>query len=189
MANVSAPEHHPWSGSAGPRTARTGGLTTALLINIPVGYWEKGDITSAGFNHWAVDVTGAVTYLDMKTGVEISGAAGFTFNGENPDTNVTTGTEFHVEGAAVQNFSKSFGIGINGYFYDQVTEDTGLPPLLGGFEGRVAALGPVVNWNFQVGKIPVSMSFKYFHEFDVKNRLEADSEYFTLTMPLSVSGH
>jgi hypothetical protein len=89
----------------------------------------------------------------------------------------------------VQNFSKSFGIGINGFYYDQVTGDSGVGARLGSFEGRAAALGPVVNWNFGIGKIPVSTSFKYFHEFDVKNRLEGDSGFFTLTMPLSVAGH
>jgi len=46
-----------------------------------------------------------------------------------------------------------------------------------------------VNWNFEIGKIPVNTSFKCFHEFDVKNRLEGDSGFFTLTMPLSVEGH
>lgn len=158
------------------------------LINIPVGFWERGNLANIGFNRWAVDITGAVTYLDMSTGLEVSGAAGFTFNAENPDTNYRTGTEFHLEGAAVPNLSKSFGIGINGYYYDQVSGDSGEGARLGSFEGRVAALGPVVNWNFEVGKIPVSTSFKYFHEFDVKNRLEGDSGFFTLTMPLSVDG-
>jgi hypothetical protein len=159
------------------------------LLNIPVGFWERGNLANIGFNRWAVDLTGAVTYLDMKTGLELSGAAGFTFNGENSDTDYKTGTEFHLEAAAVQNLSKSFGIGINGYYYDQVTGDSGEGARLGSFEGRVAAIGPIVNWNFEVGKIPVSTSFKYFHEFDVKNRLEGASGFFTLTMPLSVSGH
>jgi hypothetical protein len=159
------------------------------LLNIPVGFWERGNLSNIGFNRWGFDVTGAVTYLDMTSGIELSGAAGFTFNGENSDTDYKTGTEFHLEAAAVQNFSKSFGIGINGYFYDQVTGDSGAGARLGSFEGRVAALGPVVNWNFEIGKIPVSTSFKYFHEFDVKNRLEGDSGFFTLTMPLSVAGH
>ena len=37
-------------------------------------------------------------------------------------------------------------------------------------------------------KIPVTKSLKYFHEFDVKNRLEGDSGFLTITMPLSVAG-
>jgi len=58
---------------------------------------------------------------------------------------------------------------------------------LGAFEGRVVAIGPVANLNFQLGKIPVSASLKYFHEFDVQNRLEVDPGFFTVTMPLSVA--
>jgi hypothetical protein len=54
---------------------------------VPIGYWERGDVTNIGLDRWAADFTGAVTYLDMKTGVELSGAASFTFNGENNDTN------------------------------------------------------------------------------------------------------
>lgn len=163
--------------------------SVGTLLNVPIGYWKQGDITNIGFNRWALDVTGAVTWLDMARGVELSAAAGFTFNGENPDTNYKTGTEFHLEAAAVQNFSKSFGIGINGYYYDQITGDSGAGAVLGDFKGRVAAIGPVVNFNFEICKIPVSTSLKYFHEFDVENRLEGDSGFLTLTMPLSVAGH
>ena len=83
---------------------------------------------------------------------------------------------------------KHFGIEINRYFYDQVTGDSGCGANLGAFEGRVAAIGRVANLNFQLGKILVSTSLKYFHEFDVQNRLEVDPGFFTVTMPLSVAG-
>jgi hypothetical protein len=126
------------------------------LVNVPIGYWKRGDVTNMGFNRWAVDVTGALTYLDLKTGIELSGAAGFTFNGENDDTNYKTGTEFHLEGAAMQHFSKSFALGIQGYFYQQVTGDSGSGARLGDFEGRVIALGPAIDFSFALGKVPVS---------------------------------
>jgi hypothetical protein len=77
---------------------------------------------------------------------------------------------------------------VNGYYYDQVTGDSGSGAGLGSFKGRVVAIGPVMNLNFQVGKIPVSANLKYFREFDVENRLEGDAGYFTLTMPLSIAG-
>lgn len=160
------------------------------LINIPVGYWERGDVTNMGFNRWAADLTGAVTYLDMKTGVELSAAAGFTFNGENDDTDYRTGTEFHLEGAAMQHLSKAFALGIQGYFYQQVTGDSGTGArLLGDFEGRVIALGPAMDFSFALGKTHVSGNLKYFREFDVENRLEGDAGYVNFTMPLSGGGH
>ncbi len=163
--------------------------TIGTLVNVPVGYWQKGNLANIGFNRWAVDTTGALTWLDPKKGLELSTAVGFTYNFENYATDYKTGTEFHLEFAAVQNFSKTFGIGLNGYFYDQVTGDSGSGARLGAFEGRVMALGPAVNYNFELGKIPVSTNLKYFREFDVKNRLEGDAGYLTVTMPLQVDGH
>jgi len=162
---------------------------THTLVNVPTGFWERGNLANTGFNRWAIDNAAAFTWLDPKIGLELSAAAGFTYNWENPATDYKTGTEFHVEYAAVQNFSKRFALGINGFYYDQVTGDSGPGANLGSFKGRVAAIGPVMNLNFQLGKIPVSTSLKYFREFDVKNRLEGDAGYFTLTMPLSVAGH
>jgi len=163
--------------------------TVGTLVNVPIGLWERGNLANIGFNRWAVDVNGAFTWLDPKIGLEVSSAAGFTFIGENPTTDYKTGTEFHYEFAVVQNFSKTFGLGVNGYFYDQVSGDSGRGARLGAFEGRVAAVGPVANLNFTIGKLPVSTSLKYFHEFEAENRLEGDSGFLTVTMPLSVGGH
>jgi hypothetical protein len=161
--------------------------TVGTLVNTPTGYWQRGNLANIGFGRWAVDVNGAFTWLDPTIGLEVSRAAGFTFNGENDETNYKTGTEFHYEFVVVQNFSQKFGIGVNGYFYDQVSADSGSGARLGAFEGRVAAVGPVANLNFTIGELPVSTSLKYFHEFDVKNRLEGDSGFITLTMPLQVT--
>ena len=155
-----------------------------------MGYWERGDVTNIGFNRWAADLTAAVTYLDMKTGFELSAAAGFTFNGENQETNYKTGTEFHIEGAVMQHFSKSFAIGLQGYFYQQVTGDSGPGTrFLGDFEGRVLALGPGVDFAFALGSIPVSGNLRYFHEFDAENRLEGDAGYLNFVIPLSSGTH
>jgi hypothetical protein len=160
------------------------------LVNVPVGYWERGDVTNIGFNRWAADFTGAVTYLDMKTGFELSGAAGFTFNGENNDTDYKTGTEFHLEGAAMQHFSKTFALGLQGYYYQQVTGDSGPgTQFLGGFEGRVIALGPGIDFSFPLGQTHVAGNLRYFHEFDVENRLEGDAGYLNFVIPLSGGGH
>lgn len=160
------------------------------LLNVPVGYWEQGDVTNIGFNRWAADLTGAVTYLDLKTGLEVSGAAGFTFNGENEDTDYKTGTEFHLEGAVMQHFSKTFALGLQGYFYQQVTGDSGPGTrFLGDFEGRVIALGPGIDFSFALGQVPVSGNLRYFHEFDVENRLEGDAGYLNFVIPLSGGGH
>ena len=65
----------------------------AGLLNVPIGQYDQNDLVTMGFNRWAFDVSGAATWLDPKVGFEVSATAGFTFNGENPDTNYKTGTE------------------------------------------------------------------------------------------------
>ena len=112
---------------------------TGVSINVPIGDYRKGDIANVALNYWAADVYGAATWLDPATGLELSGAMGVTFNAENTATNYRTGTELHVEGAIVQHLSEAFDIGLLGYYYDQLSGDSGsgVPASLGGFEGQV----------------------------------------------------
>lgn len=160
--------------------------SVSTLLNIPVGQWEYGNPTNIGFHRWAFDATGAVTYLDPAAGVELSGAAGFTFNGENIETGYQTGTEFHAEFAAMYVPSHTFSIGVNGYWYDQLTGDSGAPEKLGGFEGEVFAIGPAINWTIVAPSgVPIATSFRYFHEFEAVNRLEGDAFIFNITIPFS----
>jgi hypothetical protein len=154
------------------------------LVNIPIGAYSKTELVSMGFNRWAGDLTGALTWLDPTSGVEVSLAPGVTFNGENPDTNYKTGTEFHLEGAAMQHLSKAFAVGLAGYYYKQITGDSGAGAVLGPFKGEVAAIGPNLTYNFQVGAVPVLTSVRWLHEFDATNRLEGDAGFLTVTIPL-----
>lgn len=158
--------------------------TVGALINIPIGTWDTDSISNISFHRWAVDTTGAVTWLDPARGTEVSTAVGFTFNGENPATDYKTGTEFHVEWAAMQHFSKTFSLGFGGYHYQQLTGDSGSGAKLGDFEGRVTALGPVMTYTFICGKTPVSTQLEWMHEFDVKNRAEGDAGFLNVTIPL-----
>jgi hypothetical protein len=159
------------------------------LLNVPIGPWSNSSITNLPIHRWAFDATGAVTWLDPKIGLELSSAVGFTFNGENPSTDYTTGTEFHVEWALVQHFSNTFALGFDGYHYDQITGDSGPGATLGPFEGRVTGIGPVMTYSFNFAKIPVSTQWSYFHEFDVENRAQGDVGLLTVSLPLSVPRH
>jgi hypothetical protein len=42
------------------------------LVNVPVGEWERGRLSKLGFNRWALDLNGALTWLDQATGWEFS---------------------------------------------------------------------------------------------------------------------
>ena len=153
-------------------------------LNAPTGSWKKGRLANLGFNKWAFDVGAAITYLNAKTGHELTIAPGITLNAENPDTNYKTGTEFHFEFAALQYLSQTFAIGVTGYHYQQLTGDSGSGALLGDFKGRVSALGPVVNYTFMIGKTPVNTNLRWMREFNVKNRLQGDVGFLTVAFPL-----
>lgn len=160
-------------------------LLTASL-NVPVGDYDAGRLSNISLNRWVLDLTGAATWMDPESGFELSGAAGITLNGENDDTEYETGTEFHFEAAAAYHFSPTFSVGVNGYHYQQLTGDSGAGATLGDFKGRVTGLGPTMSATFMLGPIPVATSLRYFHEFNVKNRLEGDAGWLTITIPLWV---
>ena len=157
------------------------------LLNVPIGGYDADDVANIGFNRWAFDASGAVTWLDPTVGLEVSAVGGFTFNGENPDTDYKTGTEFHVEYAIMKHFSKQFAAGLVGFHYQQITGDSGAGATLGDFKGRVTTIGPALNYNTQIRSTPVAMSLRWYHDFNVKNRAEGDAFYFQTTIPLGAS--
>ena len=158
--------------------------TAGLGVNVPIGDYQAGEIANVAFHRWAVDLYGGVTSLDMKTGREFSALGGFTFNGENPDTDYKTGTEFHLDFGALQHFPNGFALGLVGYYYQQLSGDSGSGAVLGDFEGRVVALGGTVEYTFKAGDTQVTTRLKVFDEFAVENRLEGTAAYFTVALPL-----
>ncbi len=160
----------------------------AGLVNIPVGSYDKANLVNMGFNRWAADLTASLTYLNPQTGLEVSVSPGITFNGKNSDTQYRSGTEFHIEAAVMQHFSKSFAVGVVGYHYEQVSGDSGAGAVLGAFKGRVSAIGPNVSYNFKIGDVPFITSLRWMREFNEKNRLKGDAGMFTITIPLGGGG-
>jgi len=57
--------------------------------------------------------------------------------------------------------------------------------ILGPFEGRVVAVGPLVGYTFKImNLIPVNLNARWFHEFDVRNRVTGNSVFGTISLPL-----
>lgn len=105
---------------------------------------------------------------------------------ENTATNYSTGNELHLEGAINQHFANGFTLGLGGYWYQQISDDGGTGNRIGPFKGRVLALGPLIGYTIKAGEIPISLSGRWFHEFDTENRVSGDSVFATLSMPLFV---
>jgi hypothetical protein len=138
--------------------------------DIPVGAYNPNSIANLGLGHGAIDGGGGYTYLNPATGRTFSGVAGFTYNFKNPDTQVQSGVDFHFDWSAAQFVSKQVFVGLVGYAYQQVSDDTGGSPLLGGFRSRVLGVGPQIGYIFPVGNMQGYLNFKAYGEFDAANR-------------------
>ncbi|WP_343313319.1 transporter [Brucella sp. BE17] len=152
-------------------------------FNVPIGDYHEGAITNLAFHRWGTDIFAAATWLDPTIGLDISGAAGVTFNSTNTATDYKTGNEFHFEGAMVQHFNKSFDAGLIGYYYKQLGADSG-SGASGAFKGEVAAIGVTLGYSFKAGELPMAARLKYYHEVSAENRPKGDAVYVTLSMPL-----
>jgi hypothetical protein len=136
----------------------------------PVGDYSPTRLANLGIGHGAVDVGGGYTYLNPATGNEFSGVAGFTYNFKNQDTQYQNGIDFHFDWGASHFLSKQVFVGLVGYAYQQVTDDFGQPPILGGFRSRVLGVGPQLGYIFPVGDLQGFLGLKAYGEFDASNR-------------------
>jgi hypothetical protein len=147
-------------------------VMTYMTGAIPVGDYNSTRLANLGIGHGAFDGGVGYTYLDLKKGHELSAVAGMTYNFENPDTGYHSGADFHLDWGASQFLSEHLQVGAVGYFYDQISGDTGGNPKLGDFKSRVAALGPQIGYLFPVGKLQGYMNVKGYWEFGAQNRPE-----------------
>lgn len=154
---------------------------------IPSGSYVAGQLSNASLNRPAVDVFGTVTWLDPVLGLDLSAAAGVTFNTRNNATDYLSGNEFHLEWAATKYITKEFTLGLVGYYYHQLTADSGTGATLGAFKGEVVALGGSMGYTFEVGKIPLATRIKVYREFNAVNRMEGTAAYFSVSVPLSAA--
>ena len=143
---------------------------------LPIGDYRKG----------ALDVFGTLTWIEPTWGLDVSNTVGFTFNQENRATRYKTGTEFHWEWSIAKKFDSGFSIGPAGYFYNQLSGDTGVGTKLGAFEGRVWAIGAGIGYEFKVGVLPVTARLRYFRELETRHRLKGDTAFLGLSFPLWV---
>jgi hypothetical protein len=87
-----------------------------------------------------------------------------------PIRNIGAASIFHFDWGASKFLSKQVFIGLVGYAYQQVTDDSGQNPILGGFQSRVLGIGPQVGYIFPVGNMQGYLDLKAYGEFDAANR-------------------
>ena len=150
-------------------------------IFVPTGGYDDDKVVNIGLNRWGFDTTLSTTYFNLETGTELSLAPGILFNTENNDTDYDTGTEFHIDVTVNQFLSETFALGLRGYYYNQISDDSG--GRLGGFQGESGGLGPGFVWFPKSGGGDIAILGKWIHDIDATRRFESD--YVTLTGALT----
>ena len=162
-------------------------IQAGATVNIPVGHYRENQLANIAFHRWVVDTSLAVTWADETSGWDLSGKAGVSFNGTNSLTDYNSGNEFHAEAAVEKTFAKSFSAGLQGYYYKQISGDSGEGARLGPFKGEVIGAGATAAWHTVLGRSPATIRARFFKEFEVTNRLEGESYWLSLSLPLHMN--
>jgi hypothetical protein len=154
-------------------------LKLAEAVIAPTGGYDINNLVNLGRNYWSFDTVGAVTWFRPERGLEVSVAPGIMINTKNNKTNYKTGTEFHLDFAVNQFLAETFAVGVKGYYYDQMSGDSGSGAVLGDFKSQALALGPGFVWIPKAAAGKLTVMGKWQH--DLQHRHRFDSDYFTLT--------
>ncbi|MDP1966462.1 MAG: transporter [Reyranella sp.] len=152
--------------------------------NIPIGSYDRSRLATTGLGYWAVDGGVGYTYFDEARGQELSAVLGFTYSFMNPNTAYQTGIDLHLDLSASQYLNDNFYVGVAGYFYNQITGDSGSGAVLGAFLGRVAGVGPQVGYDFSLGGRDGTLSARAYYEFAAQNRPYGWNAWLTLSIAL-----
>lgn len=146
-------------------------------VYAPTGDFETGRLANTGKNYWSVEPTLGLVYFGQHNGHEASLYLGVDFNTENPDTDYKSGSQLHLESTLAQHFPLAdgvSGVGVSGYYYKQVSGDSGDGATLGDFKAKSVGVGPVLSYMRDFGEWDLITELKWLHEYDTSNRLEGD---------------
>jgi hypothetical protein len=153
-------------------------LNARLNVYAPTGDYEVGQLANLGKNYWSFEPIFGFMYLGKENGREASIFFGAGFNTENPDTDYQTGTQLHVDGTLAQHFPLGkglIGLGVTGYWYQQIDGDSGSGATFGAFKARTTGVGPSLSFVHALGSHNFMLELKWLHELGVKRRPEGDS--------------
>ena len=109
---------------------------TYVTGDIPVGTYSLDRLANFGIGHGAIDGGAGYTYFNPQTGQEFSAVTGLTYNFKNTETDYQNGIDWHLDWGASQFVSKQLFVGAVGYFYNQITADSGAAQFLGANKSR-----------------------------------------------------
>jgi hypothetical protein len=167
-------------------------VSLAEAFVLPTGRYDKKDLANMGRNYYSYETNLGLTWFDEINGHEISLNAGYIINAKNKDTDYKTGDEIHIDYAVNQFFSEKFAVGLTGYYYKQLKDDSspdldsineingyyGLPTP-GGFRSSSAGVGPAIMIGLSKN---AQILAKWIHEYHAENRFKGDWGFVSLSL-------
>jgi hypothetical protein len=154
-----------------------------VVGNIPSGTYDPNRLANLSFGFPAIDVGAGYTYLDPKTGHEFSVVGGLTYSAINPYLQYQNGIDFHLDWGASQFISKNVHVGLVGYFFQQITDDSGPGAKLGGFRGMAVGLGPEIGFIIPLSKdYQGYLNLRGYKDLETENRANTWSTWVTFAI-------
>lgn len=107
----------------------------------PTGAFDKTKIINPGHNTWDLNPYWAAT-LFWTPRLTSSIRAHYLWSSRNPDTGYRSGQAFHMNFASDYEVLKDFRIGVNGYIFQQFTDDNFQGRTLHGTQSSALGIGP-----------------------------------------------
>jgi hypothetical protein len=165
---------------------------TELGIYAPTGNFDSGTPANIGRNYWTFEPSAAGSYLlalppTNPYAFAFTTSVGFDFNTKNGATHYQTGDEFHLDGTLAAHtllFGGLAGAGVSGYFYQQITGDSGSGAVLGGFEAMTTGVGPDLSYAYKnpAAGLTIGGDVKWLPELSVSNRLSGNIVWLKLVV-------
>jgi len=149
---------------------------------IPVGAYNSTRLANLGMGHGAIDGGFGYTYFNPQSGFEVSAVTGLTYNFENPDTNYRNGVDWHFDWGVSQFLSEHFHVGAVGYWYNQLSADSGAAAFLGDNISRVMGVGPQIGFIFPLDGKQAYLNLKGYYEFDADRRAKGWNVWLTFAI-------
>ncbi len=143
--------------------------------------YQKGALLNVGQHNSAVAVLATFSYLPNHAKTEISSQVQYIYNFTDGATDYRSGNEMVWEWDAMRNLSKNLAVGINGYYYQQTTDDllNGLS-VPDGNRGRDVTVGPQIRYHVPHAVLVA----KYQRDTLVQSRPCGNAFWIELAIPI-----
>lgn len=155
--------------------------TAGVESFLPTGRYDKNEPVNAGRNYYQIAPFYALSWFPNEHW-ESSAKLRYAINTKNDDTDYRSGDELTLEFSGGYRLTPRLSVGLNGYWYHQMTDDEldGDAVNGNGNRGQVTAIGPYAM--FRVSK-DFALVAKWQEEFDAKNKSEGSRIWLQARLP------